>query len=411
MGIFNSDFMRLMHSRGAIHQVSAEGELDEVAKSGICGYVGFDCTADSLHVGNLLTIMMLRRLQQAGGKPIILLGGATSLIGDPSGRDESRNMLDTKKIEENKSSIIKVFERFVHFGDGAEDALLVDNADWLCDLNYIDFLREYGKHFSVNRMLGFDSVKLRLERDQPLSFLEFNYMIFQAYDFLELYRRHGCRLQMGGSDQWGNIINGIDLGRRVAKAELFGLTTPLITTSSGAKMGKTAEGAVWLNEDKLSPLEYWQFWRNTEDADIGRFLRLFTELPEKEIADLEKLEGSEINEAKKILATAAATLAHGEERAKEAERTAKETFEGSGKSDGLPSLEISENTGLLHALVTAGFSASNSEARKLIRSGGIRINDVSCKDEKFHFEKEHFSKGSLKLSAGKKRHILLMLKG
>jgi len=328
---YKSDFLRSMSERGYIHQCSNEEELDRRAnEETITAYVGFDCTAKSLHVGNLLGIMMLRKLQQSGHKPIVLIGGGTTRVGDPSGKDDTRKLLSDEQINENIAGIKKVFERFLTFGDGPTDAVMVNNADWLLKLNYIHFLRDYGRHFTLNRMLTFESVKQRLDREQPLTFLEFNYMIFQAYDYLELFRRHGCSLQMGGSDQWGNIINGIELGRRVDGAELFALTTALLTTSSGAKMGKTAKGAVWLNEDMLSPYDYWQFWRNTEDSDVGRFLRLFTELPIERIEELEKLEGAELNDAKKLLASEACAMAHGPDKAQEAAETARHKRDSSG---------------------------------------------------------------------------------
>ena len=341
MTSYKSDFLRMMRERGYIHQCSNEEALDAKATSGIItAYVGFDCTAASLHVGNLLGIMMLRKLQQTGHKPIVLIGGGTTRVGDPSGKDDTRKLLNDEQIDENIAGIRQVFEKFLTFGDGPTDAVMVNNADWLLKLNYIEFLRDYGPHFTINRMMTFESVKQRLDREQPLTFLEFNYMIFQAYDFLELNRQTGCTLQMGGSDQWGNIINGIELGRRVDGAELYALTTALLTTSSGAKMGKTAKGAVWLNEDMLSPYDYWQFWRNTEDSDVGRFLRLFTELPLEEIAELEKLEGANLNEAKKLLATTACAMVHGQDKALAASETALKTFEQGTMASGLPTVEI-----------------------------------------------------------------------
>ncbi len=416
MTSYKSDFLRTMSARGYIHQCSNEEELDaKAAKGEITAYVGFDCTAKSLHVGNLLGIMMLRKLQQSGLKPIVLIGGGTTKVGDPSGKDETRQLLSDEQIEANKQSIRKVFERFLTFGDGPSDALMLDNADWLLKLNYVDFLRDYGRHFTLNRMLTFESVKQRLDREQPLTFLEFNYMIFQAYDFLELYRQTGCNLQMGGSDQWGNIINGIELGRRVEGAELYALTTALLTTSSGAKMGKTAKGAVWLNEDMLSPYDYWQFWRNTEDADVGRFLRLFTELPLDEIERLEKLEGAELNEAKKILATEACKMAHGEEKAADAAETARKTFEQGHMAEGLPTVEIGageldNGLGLLTALVKAGLAGSNGEARRHIRGGAVKVNDEKIDDEKALLHGDDISnEGIIKLSLGKKRHVLLKI--
>jgi tyrosyl-tRNA synthetase len=355
---------------------------------------------------------MLRRLQQAGHRPIVVIGGGTTKVGDPSGKDESRQLLTQEKIDENKKTIRATFERFLTFGEGPTDAIMVDNDDWLSQLNYIEFLRDYGRHFSVNRMMSFDSVKLRLEREQPLSFLEFNYMILQAYDFLELNRRYDCTLQMGGSDQWGNIVNGIDLTRRTDQKSAYGLTTNLLTTASGAKMGKTAQGAVWLNQDLLSVYDYWQFWRNTEDADIGRFLKLFTELPLAEIARLEALEGAELNEAKKILATQATAMCHGLEAAQKAEATALETFEGGGTSDDLPSVDmdaalLEDGLGLLQAFVLAGLASSNGEARRLVQGGGAKVNDTPQKDIAAHLTKDDVVAGAIKLSAGKKRHVLL----
>ena len=403
-----------MSSRGYIHQCSDEAGLDAAAYDGIVtAYIGYDCTAQSLHVGNLISIMMLRKLQQAGGKPIVLMGGGTTKVGDPSGKDESRQLLTEDNIEANKKSIQKVFEKFLTFGNGPTDAIMLDNDVWLSELNYISFLRDYGMHFSVNRMLSFDSVKLRLDREQPLSFLEFNYMILQAYDFLELYRRHGCTLQMGGSDQWGNIINGIELGRRTDQAQLYALTTELLTTSSGAKMGKTAKGAVWLDVDMLSAWEYWQFWRNTEDSDVGRFLKLFTECPLDEIARLEQLHGADLNEAKKILATQATALVHGEDAAEECLKTATETFEAGGTSQNLPTIDMSAESlktgiGILEAFVMAGLANSNSEARRLVQGGGAKLNDTAVSDIKFQITSEHaVNEGSIKLSSGKKKHVLL----
>ena len=403
-----------MSSRGYIHQCSDEAGLDAAASDGIVtAYIGYDCTAKSLHVGNLISIMMLRKLQQAGGKPIVLMGGGTTKVGDPSGKDESRQLLTEEDIAANKKSIQKVFEKFLTFGDGPTDAIMLDNDVWLSELNYISFLRDYGRHFSVNRMLSFDSVKLRLDREQPLSFLEFNYMILQAYDFLELYRRHGCTLQMGGSDQWGNIINGIELGRRTDQAQLYALTTELLTTSSGAKMGKTAQGAVWLDAEMLSAWEYWQFWRNTEDSDVGRFLRLFTECPLEEISRLEQLEGAELNEAKKILATQATALVHGEEAAADCLKTATETFESGGTSQNLPRIDVPAETlktgiGILEAFVIAGLANSNSEARRLVQGGGAKLNDATVSDIKLQISSEDaVYDGTIKLSSGKKKHVLL----
>ncbi|WP_366553597.1 tyrosine--tRNA ligase [Aquibaculum sediminis] len=409
-----SDFLRTMAARGYIHQCTDMEALDALAlKQPVAAYVGYDCTADSLHVGHLLSIMMLRVLQQNGHKPIVLMGGGTSRVGDPSFRDESRPLLTDAEIERNMTSIKRVFAQFLTFGDGPSDAVMVNNADWLDQLHYIDFLRDYGRHFSVNRMLSFDSVKLRLEREQPLTFLEFNYMILQAYDFLELGRRYDCRLQMGGSDQWGNIVNGVELARRVDQRELFGLTTPLLTTASGQKMGKTAAGAIWLNEERLSAYDYWQFWRNTEDADVGRFLRLFTEMPLAEIERLERLEGAEINEAKKVLADAATSLCRGEEAAQQAAETARRTFEEHALDEALPTVAVPrqrlENGVPAYELFReAGLSSSNGEARRLIKGGGARVNDERLADESAVLGLAQLTQhGVIKLSAGRKRHVLI----
>ena len=414
MSNLKSDFLREMDARGFIHQCSDTEALDEAAANGvITAYIGFDCTAPSLHVGNLLGIMMLRKLQLAGHRPIVLIGGGTTKVGDPSGKDETRKLLDDGQIGKNIESIKKVFSNFLRFDDSPTGAIMANNAEWLNGLNYIDFLRDYGKHFTLNRMLSFDSVKLRLEREQPLTFLEFNYMIFQAYDYLELNRRYGCSLQMGGSDQWGNIINGIELGRRTDGKQLFALTTALLTTSSGAKMGKSVSGAVWLNEDMLSPYDYWQFWRNTEDADVGRFLRLFTELPLEEIARLEAEEGAGINEAKKILATEATAMAHGREAAQKAAKTAAETFEAGTASAGLPTVDIAAadleaGLGVLNAFCLAGLAASNGEVRRHIKGGGARVNDAPLRDPNSMLRSDDVSpEGVIKLSIGKKRHVLL----
>jgi len=410
---FKSDFLTTLEARGYIHQCSDPAGLDEQAcAGGLTAYVGYDLTAPSLHVGNLISIMMLRKLQQAGGKPIIVLGGGTTKIGDPSGKDESRKLLSADQIEDNKRKIAESFSRFITFGDGPTDAVMVDNDSWLSDLNYISFLRDYGRHFSINRMLTFDSVRLRLEREQPLSFIEFNYMILQAYDFVELFKRYQCRLQMGGSDQWGNIVNGIELGRRTADAALFGLTTHLLTTSSGAKMGKTAQGAIWLHPDLLSPYDYWQFWRNTEDPDVGRFLRLFTELPLDEIARLEALEGAELNQAKTILATEATRLIHGDDAAQAAADTAQATFGASARSENLPTIslpetELAAGVGLLDCFVQLGFAQSNGEARRLVQGGGARINDQPIQDPQYRLSLSDLEDGAIKLSAGKKRHGLV----
>ncbi|MEN3930961.1 tyrosine--tRNA ligase [Microvirga sp. W0021] len=412
-----SDFLRTLTERGFIHQTSDLEGIDAAAKEGrLTTYVGYDCTGPSLHIGHLLSIMMLHWLQKTeAGKPVALMGGGTTRIGDPSGRDTTRQILTPEKIEENKSTIRIAFDRFINFGPGKFDAEMADNADWLPKLNYIDFLRDIGRHFSVNRMLSFDSVKLRLDRDQELSFLEFNYMLLQAYDFVELNRRYGCIMQMGGSDQWGNIINGIDLGRRLGTPQLYALTCPLMTTASGAKMGKTASGAVWLNADLLSPYDYWQFWRNTEDADVSRFLKLFTFLPMDEIERLSKLEGAEINDAKKILATEAAAILHGREAAELAAETARKTFEQGALAETLPTVEIST------ALIEAGLGVltafgpeyaklvpSTSEARRQIKSGGLRVNDQVVTDERGVLRQSDLtSEGVIKLSFGKKRHVLL----
>jgi len=410
---FKSEFLRTFVERGAYYATTDDAALDEMfAKECVAVYIGFDCTAPSLHVGSLVQIMTLHRLQQAGHKPIVLMGGGTTKIGDPSGRDESRQLLTPDQIEANKVSIFRIFERFLKFGDGPTDAIMVDNAEWLDKLEYIPFLRDVGRHFSVNRMLTMDSVKLRLERDQPLSFLEFNYMILQSYDFVELYKRYGCRVQCGGSDQWGNIVSGTDLGRRLTEAQFFGITSPLMTTASGAKMGKTAAGAVWLNADMLSPYDYWQFWRNTEDADVGRFLKLFTDLPMEEIARMEALQGAELNDAKKVLATEATAMAHGREAALEAAETARRTFEEGAMADGLPTFEIARDklegiavTTLAHQ---AGLTSSASEARRFIEGGGLKLNDQQVKDVKATVSASDITdKGVLKLSVGKKKHILV----
>ena len=406
-----SDLLQLLTERGHVHQATDMAALDAAAVKGIVtGYIGFDATADSLHVGNLATIMLLRRLQATGHKPLVLMGGGTTKVGDPSGKDESRQLLSDDTIKANIASIKTSFGNFLTFGDGAGDATLVNNADWLDRLEYIPFLREVGRHFTINRMLSFDSVKLRLDREQPLTFLEFNYMIMQAYDFVELNKRYGCSLQMGGSDQWGNIVNGVELGRRMREVELFGLTTPLITTASGAKMGKTAAGAVWLKPERLSPYDYWQFWRNTEDADVGRFLRLFTDMPLDEIARLEKLQDAEINEAKKILAFEVTKLAHGVTAATAAAETARATFEGGGKGENLPTHICPRGTdpAVLDVLVSLGFAASRGEARRLVEQGGVRLNDRPVTSITATLATTDFdSDGVARLSAGKKRHGLV----
>ncbi len=409
-----SDFLRTLIERGYIHQCSDYAGLDEKAVSGdLVAYIGFDCTAASLHVGSLVQIMMLHWLQKSGGKPVPLMGGGTTRVGDPSGRDESRKILTLDDIENNKNGIKSVFSKFLKFGDGKHDALMIDNAEWLTTLNYIEFLRDVGRHFSVNRMLSMDSVKMRLDRDQELSFLEFNYMCLQAYDFVELNKRYGITLQMGGSDQWGNIVTGIDLGRRMGTPQLYALTSPLLTTSSGAKMGKTAQGAVWLNADMLPVYDYWQYWRNTEDRDVGRFLKLFTTLPLDEIERLEQLGGAEINDAKKILATEATALIHGREAAEQAELTARKTFEEGVTATSLPTVEIAAvevaaGLGILSAFVKAGLVASTSEARRQIKAGGLRVNDEAASDERANLGADLFvHDGAVKLSLGKKKHILL----
>jgi tyrosyl-tRNA synthetase len=404
MSPYQSDLLCLLEERGYIHQLTDAGGLDALAQKEIVpGYIGFDATAPSLHVGSLVQIMMLRRLQQTGHRPIVVMGGGTTKVGDPSGRDESRRLLTEEAIAANIASIRRIFERFLAFDDGPTGAIMVNNDDWLGRLEYISFLRDIGPHFTINRMLTFDSVKLRLEREQPLTFLEFNYMIMQAYDFLELWRRVGCRLQLGGSDQWGNIVNGIELARRVEGEHLYGLTTPLITTADGGKMGKTAEGAVWLNADQLSPYDYWQFWRNSQDGDVGRFLRLFTDLPLDEVARLEQLEGAEINDAKKILADAATALAHGETAAIEAGETARKTFEEGTTGDALPTLKVAGGSiGLVDALVGLGLTASKNEARRLIAQGGARI-DGRAMDEDVPIAVSC----DVRVSAGKKKHGLL----
>jgi tyrosyl-tRNA synthetase len=414
MSTYKSDFLQVLASRGFIHQVSEPEALDALAREkAITAYIGFDCTAASLHVGSLLPIMMLYWLQQTGHRPIALMGGGTTRVGDPSGKDESRRLLTDETIEDNLKGIRAIFGKFLKFEDDGGNAVMANNADWLNTLNYIDFLREVGRYFSINRMLAFDSVKLRLERQQELSFLEFNYMILQAYDFAELYRRHGCVLQLGGSDQWGNIVNGIDLGRRLHNAQLFALTAPLITTSSGAKMGKTAAGAVWLNANLLSPYEYWQYWRNTEDADVERFLKLFTVLPLDEIAKLAALRGQDINEAKKVLATEATALVHGRTAADEAGATARTTFEEGGVGANLPTVEVarsevSAGLGVLAAFVKAGLATSNGEARRAIANNAILVNDVRVTSDKAVIgEADVSAEGVVKLSLGRKRHVLL----
>src|SRR3954451_6905109 len=415
---YRSAFLAAAAERGYIHQCTDFAGLDARLEAGpLTAYVGYDCTADSLHIGNLLSIMLLRLFQKTGNKPIVLMGGGTTKIGDPSGKDEARQLLEDTAIARNMDGIRKVFARFLQFGDGQSgdgptDAVMVNNADWLDELRYIPFLRNVGRHFSVNRMLTQDSVRLRLDRDQPLSFLEFNYLILQAYDFAELGRRFGCELQMGGSDQWGNIVAGVELGRRCNGQTLFGLTTPLLTAASGAKMGKSAQGAVWLNPERLPAYDYWQFWRNTEDADVGRFLRLYTELPLPEIARLERLEGAEINEAKKVLATEATRLCHGTEAAEAAAAAARAVFEGGNGVENLPvvscdAARLSAGMPVIELLQAAGLAASNGEARRLVRGGGARLNDARVEDETMLVDAASLRDGAIKLSAGKKRHVLV----
>jgi tyrosyl-tRNA synthetase len=413
MTVFKSDFLRVLQERGFIHQLSDAEGLDALAAKGeAIAYVGYDCTAPSLHIGHLLSIMMLHWFQQTGNKPIALMGGGTTRVGDPSGRDETRKLLTYEQIDANKESIKGTFSKFITFGEGKKDAVMADNAEWLAKLNYIEMLREVGRYFSINRMLTMDSVRMRLEREQELSFIEFNYMILQSYDYVELAKRYGCNLQMGGSDQWGNIVNGIDLGRRMGTHQLYALTCPLLTTASGAKMGKTAAGAVWLNADLLSPYDYWQYWRNTEDADVGRFLKLFTLLPLDEVARLSALQGQEINEAKKILATEATALIHGRDNAVAASETARQTFEEGSIADNLPTVEIPQaeltSIGVVVAFVRAGLVASNGEARRQIKGGGLRVNDTVVTDEKQTLTAADMTQnGAIKLSMGKKRHVLL----
>jgi tyrosyl-tRNA synthetase len=406
---FQSEFLSTFQARGAYYDCSAPADLDTLfGKERVTGYIGFDATGPSLHVGHALQIMTLRRLQQAGHRPIVLIGGGTTKVGDPSFRNEARPLLSQEQIDANKASIRRAFEKFLKFGDGPSDAILVDNADWLDKLEYIPFLRDIGRHFSVNRMLSMESVKAKVDNDLPFSFLEFNYSIMQAYDFVELYRRYGCRLQSSGSDQWGNIVAGIDLGRRVENQQFFALTTPLLTTSSGAKMGKTASGAVWLNPDMSSPYDYWQYWRNTEDGDVGRFLRLFTELPEAEVARLEKLQGAELNEAKKILATEATALAHGREMADKSADTSRRAFEDGASAEGLATITARLPDGILNLAVLAGLAASNSEARKLIANNGLKLNDAPVSDPKLTVDSAALNgDGVLKHSSGKKKHVLV----
>ena len=414
MSAYKSDFLRVLDERGFIHQVSDPEGLDAAARTGrITAYVGYDATATSLHIGNLISATMLYWLQETGHRPITLMGGGTSMIGDPSFRDDQRQLLTPDAIAGNIEGIKKIFSRILSYGDAPTDAIMVDNADWLMKLNYVEFLRDVGRHFSVNRVLTFDSVKLRLDREQSLSFLEFNYMILQAYDFVELNKRYGCVLQMGGSDQWGNIVSGIDLGHRMGTPQLYALTTPLLTTASGAKMGKSASGAVWLNAENFSPYDFWQYWRNTEDADVERFLKIFTRLPLDEIARLAALGGAEVNEAKKILATEATAIVHGREAAEQAAETARKTFEEGSTADTLPTVTVdrqalSEGVGILSLFVTAGLAASNGEARRHIKGGAVRLNDQPVTDDRLMVtDADMSSDGAVKLSLGKKKHILV----
>jgi tyrosyl-tRNA synthetase len=414
MSAFKSDFLRTMSERGFIHQTSDDAGLDQLfAREIVTAYIGFDATARSLHAGSLIQIMMLHWLQKTGHRPIALMGGGTSMIGDPSFKDEARKLLTPQDIDDNLVGIRRNFAPYLNFGDGPNDAVMINNADWLMQINYVNFLRDVGRHFSVNRMLAFDSVKLRLDREQSLSFLEFNYMILQAYDFVELYKRLGCRLQMGGSDQWGNIVNGIDLGRRMEDAQLYALTTPLLTTSSGAKMGKSASGAVWLDGDMLSPYEFWQYWRNTEDADVGRFLKLYTTLPLDEVARLAQLGGAEINEAKKVLATEITAMLHGRAAAESASDTARKTFEEGALAETLPTVEVDASAleagiGVLSLLVSAGLASSNGEARRHIQGGAVRLNDQPVADDRRTVTAQDLSPEKVvKLSVGKKKHVLV----
>ena len=414
MSRFKSDFLRTLDERGFIHQVSDETGLDELlTKESVTAYIGYDPTASSLHVGHLTQIMMLHWFQQTGHRPISLMGGGTGMVGDPSFKEEARKLMTVEMIEENIASIKTAFAKYLDYGRPQNAALMINNAEWLRALNYLEFLRDVGRHFSVNRMLSFDSVKTRLDREQSLSFLEFNYMILQAYDFVELAKRYECRLQMGGSDQWGNIVNGIDLGHRMGTKQLYALTSPLLTTSSGAKMGKSASGAVWLNADLMPVYDFWQYWRNTEDADVGRFLKLFTTLPMDEIARLAALGGSEINEAKKVLATEVTAILHGRAASEQAAETARKTFEEGALADTLPSIDIAKpdleaGIGLLNLIVRAGLAASNGEARRHVQGGAVKINDVAVTDERMSIGTGEISaEGVIKLSLGKKKHILV----
>ena len=416
MSEYTSSFLRVMSERNFIHQVTDWKSLDALlSEKNMVAYIGFDCTADSLHVGSLVQIMMLRYFQKCGHRPIVLMGGGTTKVGDPSGKDDARQLLNDNEIERNKQGIKTVFEKYLNFGDGPSDAIMCDNDEWLSGLEYVQFLRDYGRHFSVNRMLSFDSVKLRLDREQPLSFLEFNYMILQAYDFLELSRRFDCSLQMGGSDQWGNIVNGVELARRIDQKSVFGLTTPLVTTASGAKMGKSAQGAIWLNSDRLSPYDFWQYWRNTEDEDVDRFLKLFTELPLDEIARLSALKGNELNEAKKILAHEVTQLCHGRDAANSVAESARKTFEEGSIGQDLPFIIINKNdledgVWVIEAMRKLALIQSNGEGRRLIANGGVRVNDTVINDPEKQLNVSDISiSGMIKLSAGKKRHALVKL--
>ena len=416
MSEYTSSFLRVMNERNFIHQVTDWKSLDALlSEKNMVAYIGFDCTADSLHVGSLVQIMMLRYFQKCGHRPIVLMGGGTTKVGDPSGKDDARQLLNNNEIEKNKQGIKTVFEKYLNFGDGPSDAIMCDNDEWLSGLKYVQFLRDYGRHFSVNRMLSFDSVKLRLDREQPLSFLEFNYMILQAYDFLELSRRFDCSLQMGGSDQWGNIVNGVELARRIDQKSVFGLTTPLVTTASGAKMGKSAQGAIWLNSDRLSPYDFWQYWRNTEDEDVDRFLKLFTELPLDEIARLSALKGNELNEAKKILAHEVTQLCHGRDAANSVAESARKTFEEGSIGQDLPFIIINKNdrengVWVIEAMRKLALIQSNGEGRRLIANGGVRVNDTVISDPEKQLNVSDITiSGMIKLSAGKKRHALVKL--
>ena len=416
MSEYTSSFLRVMSERNFIHQITDWTSLDTLlSEKNMVAYIGFDCTADSLHVGSLVQIMMLRYFQKCGHRPIVLMGGGTTKVGDPSGKDDARQLLNENEIEKNKQGIKTVFEKYLNFGDGPSDAIMCDNDEWLSGLEYVQFLRDYGRHFSVNRMLSFDSVKLRLDREQPLSFLEFNYMILQAYDFLELSRRFDCSLQMGGSDQWGNIVNGVELARRIDQKSVFGLTTPLVTTASGAKMGKSAQGAIWLNSDRLSPYDFWQYWRNTEDEDVDRFLKLFTELPLDEIARLSALKGNELNEAKKILAHEVTQLCHGRDAANSVAESARKTFEEGSIGQDLPFIIINKNDledgfWVIEAMRKLALIQSNGEGRRLIANGGVRVNDTVINDPEKQLNVSDISiSGMIKLSAGKKRHALVKL--